>query len=170
MNCESSILVQFRKPDDYHKVNSLQNKLTFKLAKRTTNRPQKKLTFIDIIKGNFLNRDEIKIHYKYFLLLFVLMMAMIYSNHLVNKKIKIVNALKEETEEYKLTGTAHGVNVVNNSVDDQADTELLSFVHAERTCHSYVVAEDKPVFNLLVVIILLINVHELVPCSLIRAS
>lgn len=29
------------------------------------------------------------------------MMAMIYSNHLVNKKIKIVNALKEETEEYK---------------------------------------------------------------------
>lgn len=72
------------------------------MAKRTTtNRPQKRLTFIDIIKGNFLNRDEIKVHYKYFLLLFVLMMAMIYSNHLVNKKIKIVNALKEETEEYK---------------------------------------------------------------------
>lgn len=72
-----------------------------KLAKRTTYRPQKKLTFIDIIKGNFLNRDEIKIHYRYFLLLFILMMAMIYSNHLVNKKIEIVNALKEETEEYK---------------------------------------------------------------------
>ena len=29
------------------------------------------------------------------------MMAMIYTNHLVNKKIKIVNALKEQTEEYK---------------------------------------------------------------------
>jgi len=71
------------------------------VAKRTTYRPQKKLTFIDIIKGNFLNRDELKIHYKFFLLIFVLMMAMIYSNHLVNKKIKIVNALKEETEEYK---------------------------------------------------------------------
>ncbi|WP_312078707.1 FtsL-like putative cell division protein [Chryseobacterium sp.] len=71
------------------------------MAKRNTYKPQKKLTFIDIVKGNFLNRDEVKAHYKYFLLLFVLMMAMIYSNHLVNQKIKIVNALKEETEEYK---------------------------------------------------------------------
>jgi len=78
-----------------------QSSIIENVAKRTTNRPQKKLTFIDIIKGNFLNRDEIKVHYKFFLLLFVLMMAMIYSNHLVNKKIKIVNALKEETEEYK---------------------------------------------------------------------
>lgn len=78
-----------------------QSSIIESVAKRTTNRPQKKLTFIDIIKGNFLNRDEIKIHYKFFLLLFVLMMAMIYSNHLVNKKIRIVNALKEETEEYK---------------------------------------------------------------------
>jgi hypothetical protein len=84
-------------------INYLLSLINYKkaLAKRTTNRPQKRLTFIDIIKGNFLNRDEIKIHYKYFLLLFILMMAMIYTNHLVNKKIKIVNALKEETEEYK---------------------------------------------------------------------
>lgn len=71
------------------------------VAKRNTYKPQKKLTFIDIVKGNFLNRDEVKAHYKYFLLLFVLMMAMIYTNHLVNQKIKIVNALKEETEEFK---------------------------------------------------------------------
>nr|WP_303647431.1 FtsL-like putative cell division protein [Chryseobacterium gilvum] len=71
------------------------------VAKKPTYRPQKKLTFIDIIKGNFLNRDELKTHYKFFLLIFVLMMAMIFTNHLVNKKIKIVNALKEQTEEYK---------------------------------------------------------------------
>ncbi|MCY0968959.1 FtsL-like putative cell division protein [Chryseobacterium wangxinyae] len=71
------------------------------MAKKPTYRPQKRLTFIDIVKGNFLNRDELKDHYKFFLLIFVLMMGMIYSNHLVNKKIKIVNALKEETEEYK---------------------------------------------------------------------
>lgn len=29
------------------------------------------------------------------------MMILIYSNHLVSQKIKIVNALKEQTEEYK---------------------------------------------------------------------
>ncbi len=70
-------------------------------TRKKTNRTPKKLTLIDIIKGNFLNRDEIKAHYKYFLLLFVLMMIMIYSNHLVSKKIEIVNHLKEQTEEYK---------------------------------------------------------------------
>ena len=70
-------------------------------TRKRTNRTPKKLTLIDIIKGNFLNRDEIKAHYKYFLLLFVLMMIMIYSNHLVSKKIEIVNHLKEQTEEYK---------------------------------------------------------------------
>ena len=70
-------------------------------TRRKTKRTPKKLTLIDIIKGNFLNRDEIKTHYKYFLLLFVLMMIMIYSNHLVSQKIEIVNVLKEQTEEYK---------------------------------------------------------------------
>ena len=49
------------------------------MAKGKTYRPKKKLTFIDIVKGNFLNREEIKVHYKYFLLLFLLMMMMIYS-------------------------------------------------------------------------------------------
>lgn len=70
------------------------------MAKKQVYR-QKRLTFIDIVKGNFLNRDDVKQHYKYFLLLFVLMMIMIYSNHLVNQKIEIVNSLKEQTEEYK---------------------------------------------------------------------
>lgn len=66
-----------------------------------TDKKSKKLTFIDIMKGNFLNRDEVKVHYKYFLLIFALMMVMIYSNHLVNKKIETVNQLKEQAEEYK---------------------------------------------------------------------
>ena len=72
------------------------------MAKRATyNKPKKKLTFLDIVKGNFLNRDEVKVHYKYFLLIFALMMIMIYSNHLVSTKIEKVNDLKEQTEEYK---------------------------------------------------------------------
>ena len=33
-------------------------------------------------------------------------------------------------------GVVHGVKVVNTSDDDHADTELLSGVQAERTCHS----------------------------------
>jgi len=96
------------------------------VAKRTTYKPQKKLTFIDIIKGNFLNRDEIKVYYKYFLLLFVLMMAMIYSNHLVNKKIKIVNALKEQTEEYKSRNAFAQSKLIKVKMESQLGKEVAS--------------------------------------------
>ncbi|MBP7172473.1 MAG: hypothetical protein KBA33_00195 [Cloacibacterium sp.] len=71
------------------------------MAKQQAYKPKKNLTFKDIVKGNFLNRDEFKIHYRYFLLIFVLMMLMIYSNHLVNQKIEVVNQLKDQAEEYK---------------------------------------------------------------------
>lgn len=103
-----------------------QSSIIENVAKRTTNRPQKRLTFIDIIKGNFLNRDEIKIHYKFFLLLFVLMMAMIYSNHLVNKKIKIVNALKEETEEYKSRNAYVQSKLIKVKMESQLGKEVAA--------------------------------------------
>ncbi len=45
-----------------------------------------KLTFMDIMKGNFLNRDEVKVHYKYFLLIFSLLMIMIYKQSLGQQK------------------------------------------------------------------------------------
>lgn len=97
------------------------------MAKRTaTNRPQKRLTFIDIIKGNFLNRDELTTHYKFFLLIFVLMMGMIYSNHLVNKKIKIVNALKEETEEYKSRNAYAQSKLIKVKMESQLGKEVAA--------------------------------------------
>ncbi|MDL1913900.1 MAG: hypothetical protein FDW93_05165 [Bergeyella sp.] len=71
------------------------------MARKKREKPKQQLTFLDVVKGNFLNREEIMVHYKYYLLLFVLMMMIIYSNHLVSEKIKKVNRLKEETEEYK---------------------------------------------------------------------
>ena len=68
-------------------------------------------------------------------------------------------------------GVVHGVNVVNTSEDDQADDELLSLVHEDLTCHSYVVADVKPVFVLEVVKRFGINIHDdPAPCSLIRTS
>ena len=73
------------------------------MAKRSVTYPKtrKKLTLVDILKGNFLNRDEVKAHYKYFLLIFILIMIIIYSNHLVNQKIGRINELKNQVEEYK---------------------------------------------------------------------
>ncbi|MET3537016.1 hypothetical protein SAMN05216324_105168 [Chryseobacterium limigenitum] len=120
--------------------------IDYKVTKRTTtNRPQKRLTFIDIIKGNFLNRDEIKVHYKYFLLLFILMMAMIYSNHLVNKKIKIVNALKEETEEYKSRNAYAQSKLIKVKMESQLGKEVArdSLMTLENHPHKLLIKLDS---------------------------
>ena len=42
---------------------------------------------MDLLKGNFLNKEEVKQHYKYILFCFALLMIMIFTNDLVNKKI-----------------------------------------------------------------------------------
>lgn len=94
--------------------------------RRVTYKPKKKLTFIDIIKGNFLNRDELKVHYKYFLLLFALMMIMIYSNHLVNQKIEIVNALKEQAEEYKSRNAFAQSRLIKVKMESELGKEMIS--------------------------------------------
>ncbi len=97
------------------------------MAKRkVTYKPKKKLTFIDIVKGNFLNRDELKTHYKYFLLLFALMMIMIYSNHLVNQKIERVNALKEQAEEYKSRNAFAQSRLIKVKMESELGKEMIS--------------------------------------------
>ena len=95
------------------------------MAKRPANRPQKKLTFIDIIKGNFLNRDEVTIHYRYFLLVFFLLMIMIYSNHLVSTKIEKVNDLKEQTEEYKSRNAFAQSKLIKVKLESELGKEMV---------------------------------------------
>lgn len=96
------------------------------MAKRqTAYKPKKKLTFIDIIKGNFLNRDEVKTHYKYFILIFFLMMIMIYSNHRVNQKIEVVNKLKEETEEYKSRNAYAQSRLIKIKLESELGKEMI---------------------------------------------
>ncbi len=115
------------------------------MAKRTTKRPQKKLTFIDLLKGNFLNRDELKVHYKYFLLLFVLMMIMIYSNHLVNQKIEIVNDLKEQTEEYKSRNAFAQSRLIKVRMESELGKEMVqdSLLPLENHPHKLLIKLDS---------------------------
>lgn len=97
-----------------------------KVAKQKTyNKQKKKLTFMDIIKGNFLNRDEVKAHYKYFVFIFGLLMVMIYSNHLVNKKIEQVNKLKEETEEYKSRNAYAQSRLIKIRMESELGKEMV---------------------------------------------
>lgn len=115
------------------------------MAKRQAYKPQKKLTFIDIVKGNFLNRDEIKSHYKYFLLLFVLMMVMIYSNHLVSEKIEQVNHLKEETEEYKSRNAFAQSKLIKVKMESELGKEMIadSLMTLENHPHKILIKLDS---------------------------
>ena len=115
------------------------------MAKKQTYRPQKKLTFIDIIKGNFLNRDEVKIHYKYFMLVFFLMMIMIFSNHLVSKKIEQVNDLKEQTEEYKSRNAYAQSRLIKVKLESELGKEMVadSLLSLENHPHKILIKLDS---------------------------
>lgn len=112
--------------------------------KPATYKSQKKLTFIDIIKGNFLNRDEVKIHYRYFLLIFVLMMILIYSNHLVSTKIEHVNQLKEQTEEYKSRNAFAQSKLIKVKLESELGKEMVkdSLLTLENHPHKLLIKLD----------------------------
>ncbi len=116
------------------------------MAKRATyNKPKKKLTFLDIVKGNFLNRDEVKVHYKYFLLIFALMIVMIYSNHLVSKKIERVKQLKEQAEEYKSRNAYAQSRLIKVKMESELSKEMEgdSLVSLENHPHKLLIKLDS---------------------------
>jgi hypothetical protein len=115
------------------------------LAKKNTYKPQKKLTFVDIIKGNFLNRDEVTIHYKYYILLFVLLLVIIYSNHLVSKKIELVNDLKEKTEEYKSRNAYAQSKLIKVRMESELSKEMVndSLMSLDRHPHKILIKLDS---------------------------
>ncbi|MEC5394076.1 FtsL-like putative cell division protein [Bergeyella sp. RCAD1439] len=93
---------------------------------KKTYQPSKSLTFKDIIKGNFLNRDEWKAHYKYFLLLAFLLILLISNNHLVNRKIEQINELKEQTEEYKSRNAFAQSRLIKVKMESELGKEMVS--------------------------------------------
>lgn len=115
------------------------------MARKITNRPQKKLTFIDILKGNFLNRDEVKIHYLYFLLVFFLLMIMIFSNHLVSQKIEQVNILKEQTEEFKSRNAYAQSKLIKVKLESELGKEMVqdSLLSLENHPHKILIKLDS---------------------------
>lgn len=116
------------------------------MAKRKTYpKTQKKLTLMDFFKGNFLNRDEIKSHYKLYLLLFVLMIIIISSNHLVNKKIEIVNDLKEQAEEYKSRNAYAQSRLIKVKMESELGKEMVldSLIPLENHPHKLLIKLDR---------------------------
>lgn len=80
---------------------------------------------MDLLKGNFLNKEEVKQHYKYILFCFALLMIMIFTNDLVNKKIGEVNALKSQVEEYKSQNAYTQSKLIKIKLESELSKEVL---------------------------------------------
>ena len=83
-------------------------------------RSSKKFTVMDLLKGNFLKQ-----HYKYILFCFTLLMIMIFTNDLVNKKIGEVNALKSQVEEYKSQNAYTQSKLIKIKLESELSKEVL---------------------------------------------
>ena len=95
------------------------------MAKRKHHHPSRKFTAMDLLKGNFLNKEEVKQHYKYILFCFVLLMVMIFTNDLVNSKIGQVNALKSQVEEYKSQNAYTQSKLIKIKLESELSKEAL---------------------------------------------
>ena len=95
------------------------------MKKRRHQRPAKKFTAMDFLKGSFLNKEEVKQHYKYILFCFVLLMIMIYTNDLVNQKIGQVNILKNQVEEYKSQNAYTQSKLIKIKLESELSKEVL---------------------------------------------
>ncbi len=96
------------------------------MAKKVQSKEVQKLTLNDVLKGNFLNREGFQKHFKFICLLFTLMLMMIYSSHLVSKKIKVINALKEQTEEYKSRNAYAQSKLIKIRLESELGKEMMS--------------------------------------------
>ena len=95
------------------------------MAKRKHHHLSRKFTAMDLLKGNFLNKEEVKQHYKYILFCFVLLMIMIFTNDLVNSKIGQVNALKSQVEEYKSQNAYTQSKLIKIKLESELSKEVL---------------------------------------------
>lgn len=73
------------------------------------------------------------------------MMVMIYSNHLVNKKIEIVNELKEQAEEYKSRNAYAQSRLIKIKMESELGKEMVkdSLLPLENHPHKLLIKLDS---------------------------
>ncbi|WKS95371.1 FtsL-like putative cell division protein [Riemerella columbina] len=113
--------------------------------KKNHNYKKKKFNFGSLIKGNFLNREEVRLYYRYAGLLMVMMVFMIYINNLANNKVKQINALKEKTEEYKSRNAYAQSKLIKIKLESQLGKAVIkdSLVPLENHPHKILVKIDS---------------------------
>ena len=79
------------------------------------------------------------------MLVFLLLMIMIYSNHLVSKKIEQVNELKEQTEEYKSRNAYAQSRLIKVKLESELGKEMVqdSLLSLESHPHKLLIKLDS---------------------------
>ncbi|SDE71040.1 FtsL-like putative cell division protein [Riemerella columbipharyngis] len=109
------------------------------------NYKKKKLTFRDILKGNFLNREEVRAYGPYFMMVIMMFLIIIYANHLVNRKIKIIHTLQEQAEEYKSRNAYAQSKLIKIKLESELTTEVVkdSLIPLENHPHKLLIKVDN---------------------------
>ncbi|EKB58307.1 FtsL-like putative cell division protein [Bergeyella zoohelcum] len=116
------------------------------MAKRKNNpRPKRKLTFSDILKGNFIYRDEFVKNWKLGLEILILVFAVIYTGHLAGQKIKRINTLKETAEEYKSRNAFAQSRLIKVKMESHLGKEMVmdSLMPLESHPHKLLIKIDS---------------------------
>ena len=79
------------------------------------------------------------------MLVFLLLMIMIYSNHLVSQKIELVNELKEQTEEYKSRNAFAQSKLIKVKLESELGKEMVedSLLSLENHPHKLLIKLDS---------------------------
>lgn len=93
--------------------------------KRAKRIHEPEITFSDILKGNFLNREEIKKNYIYILIVFILILSMIRINDIGNQKVKRINQLKVQVEELKSRNAYIQSKLINVKLESELSKHVL---------------------------------------------
>lgn len=93
--------------------------------KRKRIQHKKTLGFSDILKGDFINLKEVANIKEYLLLIFVLWLVLIFTNHWVSRQVKEVNRLKEETEEYKSRNAYAQSRLIKIKLESELGKEVM---------------------------------------------
>lgn len=116
------------------------------MAKKTKKVQDKKpVSFSGVLKGEFIDLKEIASIKWYLLLILLLWLILIFTNHWVSRQVSIVNKLKEQTEEYKSRNAYAQSRLIKIKLESELGKEVIrdSLMPLENHPHKLLIKIDS---------------------------
>lgn len=106
---------------------------------------KKPVSFSGILKGEFIDLKEIASIKWYLLLILLLWLILIFTNHWVSRQVSIVNRLKEQTEEYKSRNAYAQSRLIKIKLESELGKEVMrdSLIPLENHPHKLLIKIDS---------------------------